>query len=446
VTPDNFSRYAMGHLQNPREAPEPMEDGERAIIADLVISGEPLVGKVRSKTVRDNSLGYDFGIERRGQKICQVSMMANHNAVVPSGRAGDLISIGDALAAPPEPEASPPGSGNGHAAATDNAVQPKKEKPKVKNRVLDLLGRGFKALAADSETDPEELAQAAVDVGKYHDAASEPDMDPEQQTLDAKRKARDKRARDNDDPEDEVTEETMTQDAARKKAHDDLDAMLDGKKGKDKRKATDADIAALKDLIDDFLGEEEQEPEHQDVVEDADPAELEEVLGAGEEPDAEDAEELPCPDCGAADCEGCGPKAAAMKDSMEAEPGEELEPSGELALAHDAAPRRRVSRVERTQAQDAVMATLRMLKPFVARAKDNSLKLAFNTALAAATKPSRASSGDYGAFAGAARDRNRSMPRSPMFARANDGADKNARLQKAYDDIRTGRVAAQGGK
>ena len=41
----NFSEYARGHAQNPRKGPEPMEDGEWPLIADLIISGEPLSAK-----------------------------------------------------------------------------------------------------------------------------------------------------------------------------------------------------------------------------------------------------------------------------------------------------------------------------------------------------------------------------------------------------------------
>jgi hypothetical protein len=80
VDPKNFSKYAMGHIQNVRKGPEPMEDGEWPIIADLHISAEPLIGKVRNKTAREISLGYDFSIDRDGDKIIQCSMLGNHNA------------------------------------------------------------------------------------------------------------------------------------------------------------------------------------------------------------------------------------------------------------------------------------------------------------------------------------------------------------------------------
>ena len=451
VTPDNYSQYAMGHIQNPRRG-EQLEDGEWPVIADLVISAEPLIGKVRNKIARDVSLGYDYGIERDGARINQCSMIGNHAAVVPKGRAGDLIAIGDAAevstrAAPPEPAASPPEPSAGHAALTNNELQPKKEKPKVKNIFHDLLGRGLKAFAADSETSPEELAQAAMDVGK-HARDGEITTDPEQQAIDRARRGRDK------DPEfGPDIEETETQDAAaaRRRAHDDLDEMLDarGKRGArdNRRGAKDADVAALRDLINDYLGEEEQEPEHQ---EDADPSELEEVLGGGEEPDAEDGELCGCGD------PAC-PGGCAL--DVEADPGEELEPSGEEELAEDRAgaadaytvvgsgrgttapvARRTAPVRERANGVDAVKATLRMLRPFVARANDAKLNKAFNTALGSVSKASRANNGGYGEFAGAARGGERPRNPNPLLsrARAADGADPTAKLQKYYDERRKG--------
>jgi len=532
VDPTNFSRYSMGHLQNPRKGPQ-MEDGEWPIIADLVISAEPLIGKVKRKEARDVSLGYDYGIEREGERINQVGMIANHNAIVPKGRAGDLIAIGDAAsegaysdavvaaheevdhgaaahlaalgaqkiptevippahvvtkstpiytpstearAAPPEPAASPPVPSARPAAVNTNAVQPaKREKHIVKNPLLHIWGLGLRALGADAATSPEDLAQAALDIGKHAKDADEPDEETRAEREEREAEAEDKKARDRKkakdrrakdafgkpDEDDEDDDEAPAYDAARRKAHDDLDAMIDGRKGKSK--ATDADIAALRDLLDDYLGEEEEEPEHQAEQQtlDADPAELEELLGAGEEPDAADGvEDVPCPDCGAMDCEGCGPLAAAARDAEEgADPGEELEPSGEEALVADrsiaadgvysvvgsgrrAAPARRAapSAAERSQAADAARAVLKMLRPGVARAKDERLTNAFNAALASVTRSSRPSNGGYGAFASAASSRSKDLPRAPFgTARAADSvANREAKMQKYYDDRRKG--------
>jgi hypothetical protein len=438
VTPDTFSKYAMGHIQNVRRGDEPLEDGEWPIVADLVISAEPLVSKVRNKQVRDVSLGYDFAIERDGAKICQCGMLGNHAAIVPKGRAGDLISIGDeagspSRAAPPEPAALPPEPSAGHAASKINAVSTNKERPKVKISWSHIFGRGLRAMAADAEVDPEDLTQAAMDFGKKHAADNEDPDDGVTEVTETqdKGKARDRKGKDV-----EIGEVAKARDRARQKAHDDLDDMLDGKKA-----ANDEDIKELKNLLDAFPMEKDEEE-----VADADPSELEEVLGKGEEPDAED-EEMSA--CGDPACEGCA------MDEEEVDPGEEIVASGEEEPVMDRARAADSARVYgRAQATDAVRATLKALRPFVARSNDSGLKNAFNTMLSSATRSSRASTGGYGEFGRAARTadqrRTGAEPAARRLARANDGRgkeDPNVKLQQTYDDIRLGRKpAAAGGK
>jgi hypothetical protein len=418
VDPTNFNQYSKGHIQNPRKGPHPLEDGEWPVIADIVISGEPLVGKVRTKQAREISLGYDFTIDRDGDRIIQCDYVANHTAVVPKGRAGDLIAIGDAApdltvqrVTPPEPAASPPEPSAGHVALTTHASTTKKEKPKVKNNLLHLLGLGLRAKAADAETDPEDLAQAAVDVGKFADdkrKAGDEDFEIEEtgQVKDRKRKAKDL------DPE---IEETHTNDR-RSKMHDALDKMLDAK-GKDE------DLNELGDMLKEFFGQEAKEPEHQatdveelpeeeEEVEDADPAELEELLGEGEEPDEEEADDAE----------------------------EEVGPGGEENLEEEEEADDRKKRAkDRATAHDGAVATLKMLRPVVARCKDAAMKNAFNTALASVSRASRARTGDsgYSRFAAGSRARSGNLPHNTARA-ADAAADANAKLQKYYDERRKG--------
>ena len=452
VDTTNFGEYAMGHIQNPRKGPEPLDDGEWPILADLVISREPLVSKVKNKQARDISLGYDFSIDKDGDRIIQCDMMGNHTAVVPKGRAGDLIAIGDAAppgnqihsrAAPPEPEAlttKPPGSGDGPSVLTVNAVSTKKrEKPNVKNNILHMLGLGLRARAADADTDPEELAQAALDM---HDAVAkdkrgkddglDPDIEMTAQVADRKRKAKDL------DPDD-LGEMPYAED--RRGVHDALDKIMnamDGKRGKD-RHAGDADIAALRDLLDDYLGEEQQEPEHvaDDLDgEEADPAELEAMVAA-DEPDPEAAspdgeediianddadEEMECSHCqtamdGAEACPACGCTDA--KDKGKAK--------------------------DRATAHDGAAATLRMLRPAIARCKDESVKAFYNTALAALKRGSKVRGADanYGGFRRAARTPGKDRPSTYNRTQAADSkaADVNSTAQSVYDQLREGKVA-----
>jgi hypothetical protein len=404
----NFSQYGKGHLQNPRKGPEPMEDGEWPLIADLVISGEPLVGKVERKEAREISLGYDFGIERDGDKVCQVGMRGNHCAVVPHGRAGDLVRIEDAL---PEPagEAAAPSSEIPIAPATPAYIpiqfNPSKEKTTVKaNKLLRLfMGKHLIEMARATDASPEAIMDAVESLPPEED-------EPIPAVVD-------KKAKDAEiipaEPEDDDVE---SQD--RKRMHDALDCMLD------EPSARDADLEELKSLLSQFFSEEEAEPEHAaDEPEEVDPSQLEAAL----EPEVEDSE---------------------------AEPGEEEDPDGEEELAadgddpiieepEDADVEDKRKAKDRGRAADGAKETLRMLRPFVARVNDASLNKAFNTALGVVTKKSRATAtdGGYGGFARAARARD-DAPRNPNpRARAADGAaeSKDQKLQAAYD-------AARGGK
>ncbi len=472
ITPATFSQYAKGHIQNVRRGPEPLDDGEWPILADLIISGEPLVSKVKAKQARDISLGYDFSIDRDGDKVIQCDMVGNHSAVVPKGRAGDLVAIGAAAppglqtphSAAPQPAPAglmgrPPGSGDGRAARTDNAPSTKtKEKLKVKSNLLHLLGLGLKAKAADSETDPEELAQAALDIGdvttedkrgkdkRTRDRRSDDDLDPEiEETGQVRdRHGRDRRGRDLD-PEIELTH---TED--RRGVHDALDKIMDaidGKRGRDRR-VDDSDIAALRDLLDDFLGEEAKEPEH--AVEDdgdgdePDPSELEEVLNTEETTDTEaepgevvgeggeaepldeaaDGEEaMECAHCGSAmggeACPECGCRDAKAKD--------------------------RKSAKDRATAHDGAAATLRMLRPMVARSKDEAVKAAYNTALATLKRGSRVRAADagYGAFIRASRTAGKNRPSNFNRTQAADtkAEDVNSTAQAIYDRLHAGKAA-----
>ena len=440
VDTKNFSQYGKGHLQNPRKGPEPMEDGEWPLIADLVISGEPLVGKVERKEAREISLGYDFGIERDGDKVCQVGMRGNHAAIVPHGRAGDLVRIEDEArqAAIAEAAESPPAEETDQGAvaylASLNAkpssevptapappayipiqFNPSKEKTTVKaNKLLRLfMGKHLIEMARATDASPEAIMDAVESL---------PPKEDEPIPAVADKKAKDDLVVDPPKPEPEDVE---SQD--RKRMHDALDCMLDEPSARDSKRrgrAKDADLEELKSLLSQFFSEEEAEPEHAaDEPEEVDPSQLEAAL----EPEVEDSE---------------------------AEPGEEEDPDGEEELAADGddpiieepedadvGDRRKAK--DRARAADGAKETLRMLRPFVARVNDASLNKAFNTALGVVTKKSRATAtdGGYGGFARAARARD-DAPRNPNpRARAADGAaeSKDQKLQAAYD-------AARGGK
>jgi hypothetical protein len=413
VDPRNYNRYSMGHIQNVRKGPEPMEDGEWPVIADLIISAEPLIGKVLSKTAREISLGYDFSIDRDGEKIIQCSMLGNHNAVVPKGRAGDLVRIEDA--APPTSlpiEAHPAPVAEVIETIAYPPIQlsftKKENQPVAEKRpswFRSLMGKHLIEKARATDADPEKFMD---EVEAMHDEA-----EPPKNTQVNEFKSEDKKARDGELPEALKEHEFKSEDKKvkddgeamsedRKRMHDALDAALNSR-AKD-AKAKDSNVAALKTLLDEFLSEEEAEPEHA-ADEPGDPAELEKIL-AGESED--------CPDCGMAhDTEEC--------------PGEELVESGEEVLDEEgespdnpdadndedvepAADKRKAA--DRARAADGAMAVLRMMRPFAARSNDKALQTTFNRALDSVKKSSRTSTGGYGAFASSARARDKA-PRKP---------------------------------
>lgn len=92
VTPENWSAYAKGHVQNVRRT------GEH-IMADLVITDPTLIDQVRSGSMRQVSCGYrcDYAVDPAGG-YRQKRIRGNHVAVVPLGRAGAAVSIQDAAA------------------------------------------------------------------------------------------------------------------------------------------------------------------------------------------------------------------------------------------------------------------------------------------------------------------------------------------------------------
>lgn len=435
VDPKNFNKYSMGHIQNVRKGTEPMEDGEWPIIADLHISAEPLIGKVRNKIAREISLGYDFSIKRDGDKICQCNMLGNHNAVVPKGRAGDLIRIEDAMPEDLEASVAAPPLAPTSLPTTAPVVEvietiayppikipqiPNKEKQPVAEKkqswLRSLMGKHLIEMARATDADPEKILDAAEAMNEEpaeDKKAKDGELPPALKEKEFK--ADDKKAK--DDNEDGGAMDAKAKD--RKAAHDALDAALDKAKGKD------ANINALKTLLDEFLTEEEQEPEHAD--DEGDPAELEGILG-------EDTEEDPGEEEVESGEEEIGDEEEGESPDPDADDDQE---DVEDAKATD---RKKVG--DRARAADAAMATLRLMRPYAARSEDKAFKAAFNRALDSVKKSSRTSTGGYGAFATSARARDKA-PRNPNpdRARAGDSAGKPdavAAMQDFYNKAHKG--------
>ena len=87
VSPQNYKAYACGHVQFVREG-EPLPNGDRVLVGDLVIGDKNLIDKITSGIVRDVSAGYDVEyIVADDGRVTQRKIKGNHIAIVPKGRA-----------------------------------------------------------------------------------------------------------------------------------------------------------------------------------------------------------------------------------------------------------------------------------------------------------------------------------------------------------------------
>ncbi|CND92436.1 Uncharacterized protein conserved in bacteria [Yersinia rohdei] len=93
VTPDNWGRYAAGHVQNVRRGTGDQSD---LMIADIVVKKAEAIKVILEDGVDQISAGYDAEYQQTAVgKARQYNIIANHVALVPTGRAGKRCSIGD---------------------------------------------------------------------------------------------------------------------------------------------------------------------------------------------------------------------------------------------------------------------------------------------------------------------------------------------------------------
>lgn len=92
VTPENYSRYSCGHVQNVHVG---TGADSNKVLADLYITDPHLIDLIQHGK-REISCGY-YAEERRDAsgRICQTRIRGNHVAVVKNGRAGKNVCIRD---------------------------------------------------------------------------------------------------------------------------------------------------------------------------------------------------------------------------------------------------------------------------------------------------------------------------------------------------------------
>jgi hypothetical protein len=338
--------YACGHIRNVRKGSEALADGNWPLLADGVVTDKNLVLKIKSG-LRELSCGYTYNIVKNGSQILQVDIVGNHVAVVPNGRAGPLAAIQDSAPA----------------VTVKMEITHMTRKETLKN----LLAMGFKAFAATAE--PKEIAVAMDCMSEDAEVKAEPAKD---------------------------AEVTPANDA-RKRAHDALDKMLDGKEEEAKAAAaaSDKDMDDLKGLF------ASKDAEPTDKKEDASTEDAEnEQEESEEETDATDA-------------------AVQTEASPIIEPSNRQQPV--VSAAVDAA------------FKEGQQMILKALKPFVAKSNDPRLKGAFDTATKLTREAVAKTKGSYSAVAKAA---------ATVAKDAGVNDDPSAKANAAYAAIRKEMLSA----
>lgn len=239
---ETHADYQCGHMMNVRKGPEPLENGDWPLLADIQVTDKNLIMKYQSG-IRELSCGYTYHLLKDGDKLLQVDICGNHVAVVPNGRAGPLVKIQDAA-----PE--------------------KKEKFTMSQLAKKIRVLGLKALFQDDKLNDEQLSVAL-------DSMYARDEEPEEKKEEEKPKADDAKAKD------------------RKRQHDALDKLMDANDAKaaEDAAASDADMEELRGILSGGAGAEksktteglDEECEEEGMDEDPEEVEAEDSVGDHEE-------------------------------------------------------------------------------------------------------------------------------------------------------------------
>lgn len=193
VSPENFSSYAKGHVQNVRR------DGD-FIVADLYINDAVLISEIQNGVKREVSCGYLCNYDADGINYKQTHIRGNHVAVVPMGRAGHEVAIKDAAA---------------------TAV----EKGGIMSKFLREVLTAFGNTAKDAK--PEELEELVETTAGALEKAETQEAEPVEETQDAEpvKEEEPKEEKPEEDPKEEPEEEPK--EAPAEDEAPDLKAMVD---------------------------------------------------------------------------------------------------------------------------------------------------------------------------------------------------------------------------
>jgi hypothetical protein len=135
ITPDNFSYYAKGHVENVRRG---TGKDANCLVGDIFAADRDVIKAIQDGK-REISCGYGCKwLPQPNGVIDQQAICGNHVALVDNGRAGSRIAIKDSKSKPTE----------------------RGKNMSVEKKSGNILGRMFKAFAADESTTPEDIEEA----------------------------------------------------------------------------------------------------------------------------------------------------------------------------------------------------------------------------------------------------------------------------------------------
>ena len=306
VGPDNSREYVRGHIQHVRKGEEALDSGDWPLIADLMIMDADAINAVDAGT-REISLGYEYDLQRSGDQLIQANIVVNHCAIVRNGRAGPEARINDE-APQVTPTLVPQDFDYIEPMKSDQEGRKQINKGEYNmSKILDrIFGLGLKQLATDEKLDPAQFTEAARAVHratdseeeseeerkkkekesedrKAKDAAEEEERkkesdrkakdaemeglkkratDAEAEVEKLKKEGEDRKAKDAESKAEEHFKPCSVKDCAARdcRMHDALGGILEKHP-----EAENADVQELGKLLQEFMGEEAQEPEHQDA-------------------------------------------------------------------------------------------------------------------------------------------------------------------------------------
>lgn len=95
VGPENWSAETVGVGTNIRRGPGALSNN---LLADLIITNKAAIDIIKQGTMREISLGYDAAYKSDGPGLAhQISIIGNHIAIVPQGKAGSFCRIYDSV-------------------------------------------------------------------------------------------------------------------------------------------------------------------------------------------------------------------------------------------------------------------------------------------------------------------------------------------------------------